>query len=74
MKTSKKPSRATSPTGLFWGENGEITCADHAPYEGSDTWLWLSWGPLAAVDAKALAEAGHTPRCETCGHEATVGS
>ncbi len=72
MKAPKTPSRTTSPTGLFWGENGEISCADHAPYKGSDTWLWMRWEPLPIEDAKAFARRGHAARCETCGQVAKV--
>ncbi len=73
MNTPKSPSRTVSPTGLFWGENGEISCADHAPYKGSDTWRWMRWEALAIEDAKAFARRGHTARCETCGQVAKVG-
>ena len=73
MKTPKKLSRTTSPTGLFWAENGEIACADHAPYEGSDTWLWLAWKPMPDEAVEAYARRGHTARCETCGRVAEAG-
>ena len=73
MKTPKTVSRTVSPTGLFWGQNGEISCADHAPYKGSDTWLWMRWEALAVEDAEAFAQRGHPARCETCGQVARVG-
>ncbi len=72
MKTPKTASRTVSPTGLFWGQNGEMSCADHAPYKGSDTWIWMRWEPLAIEDAEAFAQRGNTPRCETCGLVAKV--
>ena len=73
MNDLKTPSRIASPTGLFWGQNGEISCADHAPYKGSDTWRWMRWEPLSKRAAKAFAQRGSTPRCETCGLVAKVG-
>ncbi len=73
MNTPKTPSRTVSPTGLFWGQNGEISGADHAPYEGSDTWLWMRWEPLPIEAAEAFAQRGHGARCETCGQVAEVG-
>ncbi len=72
MKASKSPSRTASPMGLFWGQNGEISCADHAPYKGSDTWRWMRWEALAIEGAGAFAQRGHTARCETCGQVAKV--
>ncbi len=55
-----------SPTGLYWSERGEIACAKHTPYEGSDTWIWERWAPLPVA---AIAEADYALRCETCGKE-----
>ncbi len=72
MSTPKSPSRTASPTGLFWGQNGELACADHAPYKGSDTWLWMRWEPLPIEAAEAVAGRGHGARCETCGQVAKV--
>lgn len=72
MKTPKSPSRTVSATGLFWGQNGEIACANHAPYKGSDTWLWMRWEPLTIGSAEALAKCGPVARCETCGQVAEV--
>ncbi len=71
MKAPKTPSRTTSPTGLFWGQNGEISCADHAPYKGRA--MWMHWEALPIEDAKALAQRGDAARCETCGQVAKVG-
>ena len=53
-----------SPTGLYWSERGEIACAKHTPYEGTDTWNWERWAPLPV---EAIAEADYPLRCETCG-------
>ncbi len=55
-----------SPTGLYWSERGEIACALHTPYEGTDTWNWERWAPLPVA---AIAVADHPLRCETCGKE-----
>ena len=73
MSIPKSPSRTASPTGLFWGQNGEISCADHAPYKGSDTWRWMRWEPLSVADAKALAQLAQEAHCETCGQVAEAG-
>ncbi len=55
-----------SPTGLYWSERGEIACALHTPFEGTDTWIWERWAPLPVA---AIAEADYPLRCETCGKE-----
>ena len=73
MKATKTPSRTVSATGLFWGQNGEIACANHAPYRGSDTWLWMRWEALPNGAVEAFAQRGHGACCETCGHVAKVG-
>ena len=74
MKTPKTTSRTVSATGLFWGQDGEIACADHAPYKGSDTWIWMRWEPLPNEAAESLKQGGDMARCETCGRVAEVGN
>ena len=58
---------------MVWSERGAVNCADHTPYEGSDTWNWEKWEP---VPVEAVEEQRRDPRyaalrCETCGKEAT---
>jgi len=53
---------------LFWSERGEISCKDHAPYKGSDTWQWERWQKM--TDTERIEFAKHTNKsaeCETCG-------
>lgn len=59
-------------TTVFWNERGQVNCADHAPYKGSDTWNWERWQTLSATEQQAFrAETGITgPLCETCRHKA----
>ena len=66
-------ARTPSPTGLYCSERGEISCARHTPYEGSDTWNWERWIPMYAHDAQGHRDLGHTACCETCGREADGG-
>ena len=58
-------------TVLFWSERGRITCAQHAPYRGSDTWNWERWQPVPA-DVLELPE-GDALRCESRGQKARRG-
>ena len=52
---------------LWWSAEGQIACARHTPFPGSDTFRWAAWAPLTVADAKALArEIGRAPTCETC--------
>jgi hypothetical protein len=62
--------------GLYIGERGDIVCAEHAPYRGTDTWRWghyiritEGFERLWASEAKrdGLPAKYHTTRCETCG-------
>jgi len=64
--------RTPSPTGLYWGSNGEVSCCRHAPYEGSDTWEQQAWCPLPIEDAKGYIALGQEAKCETCGLSARL--
>lgn len=57
---------------IFWSEQGECACEEHAPYRGSDTWRSERWNeitPDALVEIRR-EEGGTVPewmKCETCG-------
>jgi hypothetical protein len=52
---------------LFWSERGEISCAIHAPYPGTDTWKWERWRLLTEEEAREWTrQLGHPPKCEVC--------
>jgi hypothetical protein len=52
---------------LLWNEEGRIECAQHAPYRGSDSWVFGRWRPIRPCEAVDFAaEIGRPPRCETC--------
>ena len=65
--TDRRMTTTPSPTGLYWSERGETACAEHTPYEGTDTWNWERWAPLPAT---AITEADYPLKCECCGKEA----
>jgi hypothetical protein len=54
---------------LFWNERGRIGCAipAHAPYRGSDTWMWERWKRVTPRDASQFErQVGRPIACETC--------
>ncbi|MFN0009313.1 MAG: hypothetical protein ACKVXR_15525 [Planctomycetota bacterium] len=58
----------TKPT-LYWSERGQIGCATpgHAPYVGTDTWVWERWKKITPREAAQFErEVGRPPSCETC--------
>ncbi len=57
-------------TGLFTDQRGRITCREHAPIEGTDTWTMDKWKPMRAAEAARFEkEIGRAPACETCAAE-----
>ena len=61
-------TNATKPT-LYWSERGQIGCAQpgHAPYRGSDTWVWERWKKITPREAAEFErEVRRPPSCETC--------
>lgn len=55
---------------IYWNEQGQIRCAKHAPYRGSDTWRYERW---TKVPASALPQIraqfeipADAPLCEAC--------
>ncbi len=66
-QTEKKMAKKKIETGLFADQRGRITCKEHAPLEGSDTWVFDQWKALTAAEARAFEkEIGRAPACETC--------
>lgn len=54
---------------LYWSERGQIGCAlpGHAPYRGTDTWVWERWKQITPSEAaEFVREVGRLPSCETC--------
>jgi hypothetical protein len=52
---------------LFWNEGGEIACAAHMPFAGSDTHAAGRWRVITTNDRiDFAAEVGHAPACATC--------
>jgi len=53
---------------LYWSQQGEVACAEHIPYKGSDTWTWDRW---ARMTPRVLAEIARMDyptmlTCHTC--------
>ena len=52
---------------LFWSERGEVCCATHAPFPGTDTWNWERWSPMTEEERREWTRLlGHPPKCEVC--------
>jgi len=52
---------------LLWDEGGRIACEAHAPYRGTDTWVWGRWRAIKWAEAAGFErEVGRPPACETC--------
>jgi hypothetical protein len=59
--------RAGDRETLFWSERGAVCCATHAPYPGSDTWIWERWLPMKEAETREWTRLlGHPPKCEVC--------
>ena len=71
MEQAERTALTARQTGdratLFWSERGEVACATHAPYPGSDTWNWERWSPMTEEERREWARLlGHPPQCEVC--------
>ena len=67
MKAALKARETGDRSTLFWSERGEVACAAHAPYPGTDTWKWERWRQLTEEEAREWTrQLGHAPKCETC--------
>jgi hypothetical protein len=52
---------------MFWSERGEVACAMHAPYPGTDTWNWERWMPMNEEERQEWSRTvGSAPKCEIC--------
>jgi hypothetical protein len=51
----------------FWSERGHITCFQHTPYPGSDTWEWERWEAITAREREELEREIGKVKCEVCG-------
>ena len=68
MEVAKQAREARDTSTLFWSERGEVTCATHAPYPGSDTWNWERWSPMTEEERREWTRLlGRAPECEVCG-------
>lgn len=57
-------------TDLYWSESGEVACLRHAPYVGSDTWVWGRWRLVDLDLVRSTMSDGQIPAwlaCEGCG-------
>ena len=69
-QTALQARREGDRTTLFWSERGEVCCATHAPYPGSDTWRWERWRLLTAAETREWTRMlGCALRCEICREE-----
>ncbi len=62
---------------LLWSERGRVGCSisGHAPYRGTDTWIWEQWKKVTARDATQFErEVGRPIACETCATRERKGS
>ncbi len=63
-----KRKNGLDSSSLYWSEDGEVNCGEHAPFRGSDTWMSGRWTAVTADDVIAAASGGYAPlRCEVCG-------
>ena len=66
-QTALTARRAGDRNTMFWSERGEVCCALHAPYPGSDTWNWERWSPMTESDRQAWTQVlKRAPACEVC--------
>lgn len=65
MSPTRGAATVKSPPALYWNESGQVNCAVHAPYQGSDTWVSERWQRVPSV----VFGTGGRPRfrgCEVC--------
>jgi hypothetical protein len=54
-------------TEVLWSEQGALACPAHAPFKGSDTWVYERWRPITTAErAEFERDVGRPPECETC--------
>jgi len=67
--TTMTSKTATMTPRLLWSEHGAIGCElpGHAPYPGSDTYVWERWRRITPREAAEFErEVGRPPACEAC--------
>ena len=67
----------TTKPDLYWNERGQTGCSQpgHAPYRGTDTWVWERWRRITLREAVAFErELGHAVTCEVCAVRARRGT
>ena len=70
IRIAERARKTGDRTTLFWSERGEVACALHAPYPGTDTWRWERWKLLTEAEAQEWSRVlGRSPRCEVCKQE-----
>ena len=70
MAVAKQAREARDTSILFWSERGAVCCALHAPYPGTDTWIWERWRLMTDAESQEWTRAlGQPPRCEICREE-----
>lgn len=63
------PNATTTKPVLLWNERGQIGCTipGHAPYRGTDTWIWERWKKITLREAAEFErDLGRPIACETC--------
>jgi hypothetical protein len=67
MKTHTTNAISGAPGTLYMDQGGRIECLEHAPYRGSDSWVFGDWRPITPREAVAFErEVGRPTQCETC--------
>ena len=70
MAVARRARETGDTSTLFWSERGEVCCAQHAPYPGTDTWNWERCLPMAEAEQREWTRLlGRAPRCEVCNLE-----
>jgi len=50
---------------IYWNERGAVSCGNHAPHPGTDTWVWEKWSEMTDAEKAMWArELSADPRCE----------
>jgi hypothetical protein len=67
MQIAERARKTGDTTTMFWSERGEVCCATHAPYPGTDTWRWERWRPMKEEEMREWTrQLGRPPKCEAC--------
>jgi hypothetical protein len=67
INTALKARQQGDRSILFWSERGQVCCAIHAPYPGTDSWKWERWRPMREEEMREWTrQTGNPPKCEVC--------